>query len=219
MNAHANIIQKTLDEVYHRGRFERHEPLFILVETRKLIESEKLKSKFLTVNLYCDWCVHPQLDREGAANVLLKITAAVNKSFRNPSGASIDILYDGVCPAFAVRDLQKELVTLYSQYGVDTWHLSDAPRFRQFMGAILDIIADRPLCFPPDIASRTGKVRKIYDDVCRLAGNDAKLAVTQCLVTNVLSKEELAFYTVPEGTYTWQITTKAGVVWSGVLLA
>ena len=83
------------------------------------------------------------------------------------------------------------------------------------MGAILDTIADLPLCFPT--ATKTGKVKKIYDEADGISSNNPNWIVTQCSVTNVLSEEQLAFYNVPEGAYLWQITTGLGVAICGVL--
>ncbi len=87
------------------------------------------------------------------------------------------------------------------------------------MGAILDTIAELPLRFPPGVATKTGRLRKLYDAACNLAANDPKWIVMECMVTNSLSKEQLAFHEVPKETYLWQIKTAAGVAFCGVLFA
>ena len=204
-------------EIRRRGHFTRFEPSSILIQTRRLLEEANLKKSFPVVVLYADWCAHPRLDRTGAGTVLLEITKALNRDVHDSSNASINAVYNAVYSALALRTLQGQLVDVWGRFGVDTRVLVDAQMFRQFIGAILDTIAELPLEFPKDIAQRGGEMGKIYEFACQIARNDPQWIVTKCSVTNQLSDEQLAFYEVPKGTYLWQIGTAAGVFFCGVL--
>jgi len=148
---------------------------------------------------------------------LLQITQRLNNEIRDSSDASNSAVCNAVCSVLALRTLQSELVDLYGQFGVETSTLVAPQMFRQFVGAILDIIAGHPLEFPKDIAQRRGSLRKIYDSACRVARDDPRWIVTHCSVTNELSDEQLVFYGVPNGTYIWQIGMAAGYFLCGLL--
>jgi len=204
-------------EIHRRGSsFTRLEPASILIEARRLLEDTSLQTSFPVVVLYANWCAHPKLDRIGAATVLLEITEGLNRDIRDSSNASIDALCSAVCSALALRKLQQELTNLFGRFGVETSALEGAP-FRQFIGALLDTIAELPLTFPKDLSQSGGKLRKLYDAACRVARNDPQWIITQCSVTNELSNEQLSFYGVPKGSYLWQIGTASGCFFCGVL--
>lgn len=217
MNPHAKRLNLAIAEIHDRGNFTRLEPVSILVETRRLLEDTSLQKSFPAIMLYADWCAHPRLDRSGAGAVLLKITEALNREMRNSSRASVDALYDVVGSALAFGKLHQELASLFERFQVDTTTLEDTQMFRQFIGALLDTIAELPLAFPKDVAQSNGKIRRLYDAACQAARNNPQWIVTHCSVTNALSDEQLSFYAVPKGTYLWQIGTAAGVFFCGVL--
>jgi hypothetical protein len=217
MNAHAKRLKLAIAEIHSRGIFARLEPASILIETRRLLGDTNLQKFFPAVTLYADWCAHPRLDRCGAGTVLLEITEALNRDIRDSSSTSIDALYNAVGSALALRKFHRELTSLFARFQLDTTTLEDAQMFRQFIGALLDTIAELPLMFPKNVAQSSGKIRKLYDAACHVARNDPQWIVTHCSVTNELSDEQLAFYSVSKGTYLWQIGTSAGVFFCGVL--
>ena len=218
MNAHAVRLQNAVEEICTRGQFTRLEPCSILIETRRLLEHLRLRSTFPVVALYADWCAHTRLDRNSAAAILFKITEALNRELRHPSDTSIDALYHAVRSALGIRALQPQLIDLFGRVGVKTSPVIECRMYCQFIGAVLDTIAELPLEFPKDIAAqRSGKIKKAYDAALKVAGEDPRRMVTHCSVTNNLSDQQLAFYGVPKGTYLWQIGT-AGDSWiCGVL--
>jgi hypothetical protein len=217
MNSHARRLQNALSEIRDRGHFTRLEPPQILIETRRLLESASRSEDFPVVGLYADWCAHSKLDRAGAAAVLLEITAALNRSIRDSSNASIDAVYGSVNSALGLGALKVQLGALYNQFNVDTWPFDDPQMFRQFMGAILDAIAELPLKYPPNASKKGGRVGQLYQKACHIARDDPKWIITECSVINELSNEQMTFYEVPEGTYLWQISTAANVSFCGVL--
>lgn len=217
MNPHAKRLHIAMTEIRRRGSFTRLEPPSILVEVRRLLEDTNLQKSFPIAVLYADWCAHPRLNRIGAGAVLFEITELLNLDIRDSSNSSIDGLCNGVRTAFALTTLQSQLVNVCERFGVETWALVDPKMFRQFIGAILDAIADLPLEFPKGVEKGGGKIREFYDAACDIARNDPQWIVTHCSVTNELSNEQLAFYDVPRGTYAWQIGTAAGGFFCGVL--
>jgi hypothetical protein len=217
MNLHAKRLQTSLAEIRDRGFFTRLEPPSILIETRRVLERLDIRHSFPVAMLYADWCAHATLDRTGAGTVLLQITTALNRDIRQSSNASIDAVYNGVCSALALKTLQSQLAAVYERFEVDTWSLWDPRMFRQFMGGILDTIAEQPLAYPQDIGKKGGNLRRVYDEACQIACNDPQWIVTECSVTNDLSEQQLAFYGVPKGTYLWQIRTGANVFFCGIL--
>jgi hypothetical protein len=71
-----DILSKLDDELHQEITTER-QVVYILVETRKLIEKNRLANKFEALGLHCNWAVHTELSK-GQARTLL---AGLNKHY------------------------------------------------------------------------------------------------------------------------------------------
>ena len=86
---------------------------------------------------------------------MLKITEGLNRDVRDSSNASNDAVCNALCSALAFRTLQSELLSLYGRFGVETSVFLAPQMLRQFLGAVLDTIAELPLEFPADVGQET----------------------------------------------------------------
>ena len=63
------IVQKLNREFQQPIRSER-QVVYILAEIRKLLELTKTENKFGVLNFYCNWALHPEMDRPAAQKVV-----------------------------------------------------------------------------------------------------------------------------------------------------
>jgi hypothetical protein len=66
------VIRKLRDELIQPITSER-QVVYLLVELRKLIDLNGDAEKFFALNFYCDWAVHPMMDRKGAARIVERV--------------------------------------------------------------------------------------------------------------------------------------------------
>ena len=92
-----------------------------------------------------------------------------------------------------------------------------APVFYRFMSAVFDAIAEVPISFLPNVAGASGRARRVYDDIQRLAGSDPKLMVVSFSITNSVPEDVRRELAVPEGTYFWRLRTEVGISFRGMI--
>jgi hypothetical protein len=116
--------------------------VYILVETRKLLEQQKTLENFPTVKLCCDWAVHPKLCGNGAQDVL-----------RLFDRYETERLKSGIVPAefrplqgFATHDsFRAELGRALEPHNVDVHRLRSDEYWRTFIRLYTNVIQDCPL--------------------------------------------------------------------------
>lgn len=116
--------------------------VYILVETRKLLEQQDTLEDFPTLKLCCDWAVHPKLRGPGAQDVL--------KVFDD---YEIEFLKSGIAPAgfkplrdFAMlTSFRAELAGALAPHGVDVQRLTSDEYWQSFIRQYTSVIQDCPL--------------------------------------------------------------------------
>ena len=179
------------------------------------MEAENSQEQHRALNLYCNWCAHSRLSRSAIVyDIMRRITEALVRDSQNGT-LTIAAPESGVSAALAIGQLQKELISLYRKHRLDT-SLFGPAHFRRFMDAVLDQIENAPLELP-SARPKNEQHGRMYDAVKRAAGNDPRKTVVRLEVTKDLTPDLLKFYSVPKGTYAWQIQTEAWVFWSSIL--
>ena len=72
------IVEK-LESELSRPIERESQVVYIMVETRKYLESTGQLDNYPALRLYCDWVVHSKLDRLGAEEVIRAIDGFVEK--------------------------------------------------------------------------------------------------------------------------------------------
>jgi hypothetical protein len=76
--------------------------------SRQVIEETNTKDRYPVFNLFCDWSLHPKLDRKDAQNILGAIEEALLVEMVKPGHFTSDTLMAAVSP----RRLQNEMIAL-----------------------------------------------------------------------------------------------------------
>jgi hypothetical protein len=79
-----DILSKLDAELRQEITSER-QVVYILVQIRKLIDSDKLSEDFEALKLHCDWAVHPKLNKSSAKRLLRKLNDR-HSELRSKSG-------------------------------------------------------------------------------------------------------------------------------------
>lgn len=72
------ILEK-LNKHISNGINREADVVYLLVQIRKILEREKIKEKFRSLNLYCDWMLHANITKNGTRNQILdRIEEVIN---------------------------------------------------------------------------------------------------------------------------------------------
>lgn len=116
--------------------------VYILVQIRKLIDTDELAKKFEALKLHCDWVLHTALDRQSAKRLL----GTLNNKFRellNRDGNSKDAMRD-LRDQLGLQPFKDEFLKLVQHYGLDESFCTEKWWF-DFLSQYSRVILDCPL--------------------------------------------------------------------------
>jgi hypothetical protein len=116
--------------------------MYILIESRKLLELDGYPDKYKVMRFYCDWVAHPGLDRAGAGTFLQEADAIIA---RIKQGATKKEIQDQIFELISFQKLASEMRQFCVDYGLPT-NISDVTRQRtEFFARYAQIIQNCPL--------------------------------------------------------------------------
>jgi hypothetical protein len=83
--------------------------------SRQVIEETGTKYQYPTLNLFCDWSLHPKLDRKSAQAILATIEDALRKEMEWAGHLTAGTLLATISP----RRLQEEMIDLLARNRID----------------------------------------------------------------------------------------------------
>ena len=182
----------------------RADVIEIMRLSRLVIEQRNVAHQYPVLSLYCDWAQHTEIDRHpGAFAMLARIDGVlVVYAHHDPS-----IVIHEISKAFALAQLREEFVKLFLVSGANTLLFDSLSNWCQFVGILLNDLADRPVRFPKGIESKSKKsqVRAIFDGMVKrraTAGQRADLVTKSLSIDN--HSDETDPRRPPPGFY-WQI--------------
>lgn len=108
--------------------------------------------------MYCDWCVHTELDRFGPALQVIESVADV--LITTTDAPNTPAFWDDMTAAFMLAQLRSEVIGISSHLGTPNGFCSDRPTWEAFLSVLLEILIDRPLAFPNPLPKRVAPVFK-----------------------------------------------------------
>jgi hypothetical protein len=132
----------------------------VLRLSRLILEQDKSKAVYPTLWLYCNWALHPEIDKQDLGWELLE---EINKGLRD----DVDPI-NAVCRALRLSELRAEMSRLFAAKDIPPVVTYSLRNWRQFLGFMLDELTHRPIRFP---ANRTGKAAAIFDRLVPHAAN------------------------------------------------
>jgi hypothetical protein len=138
-----------------------------MVQVRQLIESQAIGPSYPTLKRYCNWIVHPALDRKEYYSLLEALTDAVlAHKDKPPDTASFQAITD----VFGPKQLQEDFKRICSAVGIPDVFCTDAGIWREFFGMIASNLVDKPIQFQDPAVMSTGQ-KAVYDAVRAKAGS------------------------------------------------
>ena len=117
--------------------------VYILLQTRKLLETKNLKSKYTTLNLYCNWVLHGQLDGFLTRKYFSdKFESYVNDGV-NSKEAGRNIIINQR-HFFVLNELKIQLSSFLKQNNLPE-RLTFRPHWTNFMKLLLGILMECPI--------------------------------------------------------------------------
>ena len=118
--------------------------VYILVETRKLLEQQGTLGNFRTLKLFSDWAVHPKLDRSDA-QVVLKQFDAFEIEYQKRGVTMAEFQSQALRDFLSHGIFRAELITALSQEGANVNRLKSDAFWQPFIQNYSAVIQDCPL--------------------------------------------------------------------------
>jgi hypothetical protein len=148
--------------------------VYILVETRKLLELLGLKDVYPQLMVFCDWVVHPTLDRKPARQIIKPFDISVVAARRRPiteteleanPNAMQEFLGDisGTFDMAGFVGFKEELERFYRSQQITCCLVRNQKEWLKFLGYYTSVIEDCPLKCKDNtmVHVRTLLVRKV----------------------------------------------------------
>jgi len=139
----AHITAKLSRELEEEIVSER-QVVYILVETRKLLEQQGVLSNFRALKLCCDWAVHPKLDRGDSVDIL-KLFDTYEIEYQNSRVSVADFPLELLHDFMSHKRFRAEFIEALSSYGVKTDALTQDGSWQSFIQHYTSVIEDCPL--------------------------------------------------------------------------
>jgi hypothetical protein len=153
----------------------------LLVLVRKQLELHPVlkTSRYLTLNLFCNWAVHTEISQSLTG---LQLLAAINGSLLKVKIASGEEVQTELSRTLGFDKLYNEFTSLCQKFGL-THQFSNKRVWAVFQAHLIEIMRDVPLSSPP-IKKLTKDAKKLYD---RITHNSVKLGagVISIKISNV----------------------------------
>lgn len=118
--------------------------IYILVETRKLLERQNTLDTYRALKLYSDWAVHPKLRGPDAQNIL-KHFDAYEVEFQKSGATVAEFKHEPLHEFMSLTRFRTELMESLSTHGVDTEPLVVDQFWQSFIQNYCAVIQDCPL--------------------------------------------------------------------------
>jgi len=135
------IEEKLTHHLSSRGPLTESRIVYILVETRKLLELQDELGKYPTLRFFCDWALHTTLSRAGAQRILQLFDQACTLSCAN--GILPPDLERAIADIVNLRQFKDEFARVLAAYNLPSTIVTK--RWPAFLHSYTAVIEDCPL--------------------------------------------------------------------------
>lgn len=115
--------------------------IHLLVEVRSVIEL--MEQRFRILKFFCDWVLHPRMDRNPAREILRTFDNLLAGSRMNP-WVALQVMNQSR-PLTSLAGFRDDLLIFLAEHRLDTTLICSLDRLEKFLGAYVDRIAMTPL--------------------------------------------------------------------------
>ena len=139
-----NDIVAKLNREFEAEIQSERQVVYILVETRKLLEQQNTLRDFGALRLCSDWAVHPKLDRSDAQAVLQHFDAYEIEYQK--SGATVtEFQCEPLNDFMTLKGFRAKFIEALSPYGINVDRLASDAFWQPFIQHYMAVIQDCPL--------------------------------------------------------------------------
>lgn len=158
----------------------RNDMLKILLDIRQLIESEKLKGSYRLLNLFLNWCFHPNISESSVAyDFLFDLSNQCIGALRTTGSEQEDkkatrLFVEKTENILNIPLLRQELLGLFGQFSLPIFLFDIRSNWDALFKVIMEEICEKQLIFPEDVMSAlsigeiAGKHRKAFKTLQRI---------------------------------------------------
>ena len=138
----------------------------LVVQVRKAAESRSSGPQYPTLWRYCNWMVHPALDRKEYYSLLEDLTDAVLRHKDQPPDSAF---FQSITDVIGPKHLRSDFLKFCADFAVPDNFCADDSVWKEFFGMLAACLIDTPIRFQ-DPATMGKNQKAIYDSVTRKAG-------------------------------------------------
>lgn len=134
--------------------FDGDNVLAFMKELRELLELKNLQNKYPILNLYCNWCLHSGLS---SSSTIYRILEEITDIFLSERDLCSEFI-SHVNRILSMENLRKEMLELFALQKIPDFWISINENWYGFRQRLLSNVVQKPIQFPPSIASEAEKL-------------------------------------------------------------
>jgi hypothetical protein len=173
-----NEVSK-LRELLTRDKLSQSDITAFMVNMRLLLERGNLKHKYRVLNLYCNWFLHVEIDRDReAVRVLGELVRALIDAAKTDAGS--EELHSAIAQAISCERLRLDIISVLGHYGLPDICFRDPAVWHSLLSVLLGILIDRPLIAPSHTKQVASSANPLQTDIWNWGGIHSFSFVTRC---------------------------------------
>lgn len=128
-------------------KFEK-DVMYFLVEVRKIIDLEDLQIKYSVLYFYCNWIVHPVIDKDSNIRRILPILESIEKANR----------FAGISRLYSMDNLRTELSKFLYQKSLCDF-TQDSEKWRSFIIELRNILIEQPIIISDKVKTTVSLIK------------------------------------------------------------
>jgi hypothetical protein len=139
MADYAEQIKAVLTQVQQTAWHNKDAVAHLMSLSRQLIESAGLQGQYEYLNFYCNWTLHPELQRSAVAQRIL------DRISDECSSAEVKQYNDIILEIIGLQLLRKNLIDLYTAYHIPTFLFESKSGWKGFADVLVGLLLDKPI--------------------------------------------------------------------------
>jgi len=151
-----------IEKIVNNTSFEECEVVYLMVLTRKYLEqlADEGKNNFSVLKFFCDWSLHPAIDKSFHAMELLKQMNNLIVDLKATTDAKL--IMDEITKVISFSKLRTEFQRFFKALGVSDSLTKSEDNWGAFVSTFIQVILDSPLILS---GPKNDKTKSIYEDI------------------------------------------------------
>lgn len=163
-------LNNFLPGIYKVGKISRQDVHFIVGKIREILEIKGVyKNKYPELNLFCNWCFHPELTgSETVFKALIRISKSIadclNEGMSNEEKVKHTKTFISISANILdIPRLRVGLKSVLENFGIDAKIATEKIWWDSFVQLLVQEVSEKPLKFPDNVVSGAVIKGHFYD--------------------------------------------------------